>query len=129
MDQRSAREDEIRPFYYFTLAFSSVHFLVGCALFVRQRNKFPISGHSLPLTIIIGVRVRNVVALLVARLHKFTITGSHCCINFCAGFGANECCAKEPSINYVSDVHCFSDEDGGVRLSVTSLPRSQFESA
>ena len=47
-DDRAA---DILPFYYFCVAFSVIHLVVASALFVRQRAKFPVSGHNIALTI------------------------------------------------------------------------------
>ena len=53
MDERIT---DIEPFYYFVIAFNATHLLVASALFVRQRNKFPVNGHKVSLTLSIGVR-------------------------------------------------------------------------
>ena len=50
------RADDINGFYYFVIVFTLGHLAVGLVLFVKQRSKFPVSGHNVALTFILGVR-------------------------------------------------------------------------
>ena len=62
MEQQLAQQQDddaaaaARPFYYFVAVFGAIHFLVASALFVRQRSKFPLSGHNPSLTLPMAVR-------------------------------------------------------------------------
>ena len=39
------------PLYHFVMATSSAHFLCSALLFMRQRSKFPLTGHNPTLTL------------------------------------------------------------------------------
>ena len=55
MDEDDPSQD-IVPWFYFVIVFSALHLLVGSALMVMRRTKFPVSGHNVALTIMIAVR-------------------------------------------------------------------------
>ena len=61
--EREEARERIHPFFYFVIVFTALHALVASGLLVRQRAKFPISGHNVPLTIIVGVRCRSIIRL------------------------------------------------------------------